>query len=161
MKYHKPTSGSVPLCSLMFSCSYTLLGSKTTAKRSAISIHAPIIRDVVNATHLYVVDGACAVRLNVIFIFCEFRLIANKNFFKNLLVLSSSLNYLCLKQTSWKFANTDNWSLWSPRQKFMDWHRQSKFDTLLRQKFQILLRNSKSVTCCRFHVVAVIQSSYA
>ena len=32
--------------------SYTLLGSKTTAKRSAISIHAPIIRDVVNATHL-------------------------------------------------------------------------------------------------------------
>ena len=32
--------------------SYILLGSKTTAKRSAISIHAPIIRDVVNATHL-------------------------------------------------------------------------------------------------------------
>ena len=32
--------------------SYILLGSKTTAKRSAISIHAPIIRDVVNAIHL-------------------------------------------------------------------------------------------------------------
>ena len=32
--------------------SYILLGSKTTAKRSAISIHAPIIRDVVNETHL-------------------------------------------------------------------------------------------------------------
>ena len=31
--------------------SYILLGSKTTAKRSAISIHAPIIRDVVNETH--------------------------------------------------------------------------------------------------------------
>ena len=57
--------------------SYTLLGSKTTAKRSAISIHAPIIRDVVNETQL---DGACAVRLGVIFIFCEFPLIANKNF---------------------------------------------------------------------------------
>ena len=70
-------------------------------KRSAISIHAPIIRDVVNETHL---DGVCAVRLGVIFIFCEFPLIANKNFFKNLLVLSSSLNYFCLKQTSWKFV---------------------------------------------------------
>ena len=61
--------------------------------------------DVVNETYL---DGAWAVRLGVIFIFYEFPLIANKNFFKNLLVLSSSLNYFCLKQTSWKFANTDN-----------------------------------------------------
>ena len=88
--------------------SYTLLGSKTTAKRSAISIHAPIIRDVVNETHLEVVEGACAVWLSVIFIFCELRWIANKNLLKNLSVLSSSLNYSCLKQTSWKFANTDN-----------------------------------------------------
>ena len=29
------------------------------------------------------------------------------NLKKNLLVLSSSLNNFCLKQTSWKFANTD------------------------------------------------------
>ena len=59
-------------------------------------------------SHIQVVNGACAVRLSVIFIFCEFRRIANKNFLKNLLVLSSSLNYFCLKQTSWKFANTNN-----------------------------------------------------
>ena len=43
-----------------------------------------------------------------IFIFCEFRWIANMKFKKNLLVLSLSLNYFCLKQTSWKFGNTDN-----------------------------------------------------
>ena len=88
--------------------SYILLGSKTTAERSAISIHAPIIRDVVKETHLEVVDCACVVRLSVIFIFCEFRRIANKNFLKKSLVLSLSLNYFCLKQTSWKFGNTDN-----------------------------------------------------
>ena len=32
--------------------------------------------------------------------FCEFRQIANNNFFLNFLVLSSSLNYFCLKQTN-------------------------------------------------------------
>ena len=57
---------------------------------------------------LQVVDGACAVRLSVIFIFCEFRRITDNILKKNLLVLSLSLNYFCLKQTSWKFANTDN-----------------------------------------------------
>ena len=32
---------------------------------------------------------------------------SKQEFFKTVLVLPSSLNYFCLKQTSWKFANTE------------------------------------------------------
>ena len=46
-----PSPGS-PFSVFEVLISYILLGSKTTAERSAISIHAPIIRDVVNETHL-------------------------------------------------------------------------------------------------------------